>query len=205
MQLTTANVALWGAGMRERMRQRHINTAVAAKAKVEARQGKLPLVTVVDGRRDRREDEVKSRGNITYLFDPTPHAAKWLLAYLTAIAPVDKSKHADHRVFKSSFTFLVNGEEKWLFELDDMPFGSRVTIINLRFGYSRLLEHGWSLQAPSGVMAVAAAAAKTTFRRSVQVEYAWMAVEADITDDPDRDPIKGDYRYPVIHLQALQS
>lgn len=205
MQLTTAAVALWGAGMRERLRSRHINTAVAAKAQVEARQGKLPVVTVVDGRRDRREEDVKPGGNITYLFDPTYMAVEWLFKYLEAISPVDKHKHRDERVFRDSFVLISGSKEVWRLELPTLPFGSAITIVNQRFGYSRLLEHGFSMQAPSGVMAVAAKAAQAVFRRAVRIEYTWAVMEVDVTDDPKRDPIKAGERYPVIHVQALQS
>lgn len=205
MDLTPANIAAWKARASEQYRQHHIAIARKARADVEQRQGSLPCLTVVDGRRGVDETSVKPGGNITYLFDPVSSAVVWTLAYLRAFSPVDQSPKADDRVFKDSFALLAAGLEIPASELPSQPFGTTITIINRRFGYSRLLEHGWSLQAPNGVMQVVAKAASSTWRRLVAVNYTWIAVEEDMTDNRKRDRVRKNYRYPVIELTALQA
>ncbi|MBN9525780.1 MAG: hypothetical protein J0H82_06245 [Alphaproteobacteria bacterium] len=193
--MTTAFSARAAAGIsehvRERLRQQHAQIAQRARAGVEARQGRMPTEVIVDGRRGAAEASVKAFGNIVYRFDAAPRAAEEAMLVAEGLSPVDRSSDADNRVFAKSFLFLVDGAEA---TLDAAKPGSEIILVNRRFGYSRRLEKGWSLQAPAGVMEVVAALLQPRWRRSVLVEFGYRPIEG-LADD-ERDEPRG--RYPVI-------
>lgn len=136
----------------EMHRKRHADVARQARRDVEARQGKFPTRTIVDGRRDASEETVKADGQIVYLFDVVSPGARQVLLALKELAPEDTGK------FKRGMTILVNGREA---PLETAPAGATITLVD-REPYSRRIEQGWSLQAPDGVFEVTA---KTLRRR----------------------------------------
>ncbi len=180
----------------ERMRERQIAIAAQARADVEVRQGVLPTLTVVDGRRGASLSEVKVGGHIQFRFDVAQRAAMEARDVAIQISPEDTSPDADARVFKDSFLFMVDGAEA---DLRQSPPGAIITLINRRFGYSKRLERGWSLQAPTGVMEVTAKLIRPRWGRAVDIRYTWADVEGAASDS-DRDEARG--RYPVITFQS---
>lgn len=180
-----------GAGAREAVRQAHIRAAKQARKDVEAVQGHLPTMTVVDGRRGAREEEVNDRGVIVYLFDATRRAAVYTLQVLRERAPVDRRPQADDNVFRDSFVVLVDGVES---DMEDLPPGQEVVIVS-RLPYSRRLEHGWSLQAPDGVFEVVGRSVARQWPM-IDVKFSYVALEgANFSSGRSA-------RYPALFLSS---
>lgn len=200
--LTAANVRAAADRMRERLRRQHIAQAQKARKEIEAKQGVSPTVTVVDSQRGKDEWAVKPGGRIVYLFDAVPRAHADLLAHLRQIAPVD-TVDPDDRVFRDSFTQLVGEVEA---AIGTMKPGEEVTVVN-RQPYSRKLEWGWSLQAPTGVFDVAAKWLRKRWGRAVEVQFTYVRLEG-LPGMEDIKPVKkktyrGDSRrYPAIVLRS---
>lgn len=152
--------------LRDQFRKRHIEVARAAISDVERRQGIHPRVTVVDGVRGKREEAVKTNGQIVYLIDAVKVATQLALDMVRVLAPEDEGD------FKRSFVTLVDGVEA---PVSTARAGAEITLINTQ-PYSRRLEFGWSLQAPNGVFEVTAKALKQ-LRKDVFIRFDYVPLE----------------------------
>lgn len=197
MPLTGAAAQQLGNRLRQHMTERHAQAALRARQEVEARQGVLPTMTVVDGRRGAAEASVKPGGAIVYLFDATPRVAAAVKTQLYEVAPVDTDDDADDRVFSESFTQLVEGVEA---SLADMKPGEEVIIVN-RQPYDRKLEWGWSIQAPDGVFEVTAKWARSRFGRLVDVTFTYVALDGMAQVSGKAGNASG-LRHPCIILRS---
>lgn len=185
--LTPSAIAAHEAKVREFLRQKHIAIAKLAKAQVEAKQGRHPGLTIVDGRRRALETSVKPGGIIAYSFDPTRLVVADSLRFLREISPVDRSHRQDDRVFKDSFIILADGAAV---DVDQIPYGAEVAILN-RQRYDGKLERGWSLQAPIGVyQRVAVPVMRARWRRLAEISFDWISGPA------------GEGRHPALIIKG---
>lgn len=101
--------------------------------------------TTVDGRRGAAEETARLMGGtIVYQFSSLAQAANWALAECKKRSPVASGN------FRASWVLLVNGVV-WP-DLDDIPMGAEVWIINLT-PYARKIEvGGMQIRVPPGIV-----------------------------------------------------
>ncbi|WP_109150730.1 hypothetical protein [Azospirillum sp. TSO5] len=161
----------------------HAATARAARAELEAEQGKYPTTVVVDGHRGASEDTVQYGGVIQYEFHPAGDVIDATYAALMEAAPVKTGNYAKHiwmyvnRVRRDAATEgatvdIMPGDE--VVFIDTVPYARKIEGWRGRRSQSR---PGLSAQAPNGVFEITARALKARFGNyPVKIDFDYRGV-----------------------------
>lgn len=119
---------------KEEVRRLHIDTAKMLKAEVISDSGMEPAVTtIVDGRRDATEDQVKPFGIIAYQFQYWGEFLRTAVDFARSISPVDTG------LFRDSWFVLADGVP--VANIDEPPQATEYVVTNDQ-PYSRIIHVG---------------------------------------------------------------
>lgn len=147
--------------------------AASKRDEVVARDQPSSVRTYVDGREGAALESVKlPGGTIRFEFSYTREVVAEILNMLIAASPYrDKRPGANPAThYKDQHLIFVNGTETD--DITNLPPDAVVVFVNLQ-PYSRKVERGFSMQAPSGVYQMVARQARSMFGKVVSVEFGY--------------------------------
>jgi hypothetical protein len=180
----------------------HAQVAREARAEVEARQGRYPTMTVVDGRQGAAEEQVKPFGVIEYHFNPAGDVIDATYQALLERAPVKTGRYRDN------IWMFVNGVRRDADaegQLVQIAAGDEVVFIDT-VPYARKIEGGFksvakqtsrpglSAQAPNGVFEITAKEMKRRFGNypvDIAFEYRAVLDGSAVSAGPAKASIRG--------------
>lgn len=148
--------------------------AAARRDEIVAKDHPSSVRTYVDGREDAPLASVRPAGGvIRFDFSYLENVVRQIFWMLVTASPYrSKRPGADPAThYKDEHLVFVNDIEVDGLP-DKLPAGAVVTIVNLQ-PYSRKIEAGHSLQAPSGVYEATAKLAKREFGKQAEIKFAY--------------------------------
>jgi len=201
-----ASIASFGAGPEART----AFAAFAAQCRDDVIASDHPdtVTQFVDGRQDAPLDSAEVPGTIRFEFGYLAEIVQGILDMLVAKSPY-REKAPDANVpthYRDEHAIFVDG-----IEVTDAPntlkSGQIVTLVNLQ-PYSRKIEKGFSLQAPSGVYEVVASEARRRWGNIADISFGYDVFPGAGPNQTDavrknKKRSHADDRFPTITIKAI--
>lgn len=201
----------------EEIKRAHIAAARAGIAAIEAKQGRLPRETVVDGRRGAQEAQVRPGGVISYEISPVSEVLAETYSELVRRSPVRTGNYIRH------ILLFVNGKPATIpsdwssvalkpgdnaFFLNSTPYARKIEGGERFIGsFGRTEDErrgGLSRQAPDGVFEVTAMQLSRRFGNlPVRLAFEYRIYNGADAYRPKRGE-GGRMRYPSVTIEVLK-